>query len=599
MPKKQVPINYTDRDFDSIKKSLVEHARRYYPDVYRDFTQASFGSLLFDTVAYVGDVMSFYLDYQSNESFLNTATERENIVALSKHLGYKYKENITSYGMCDFYISVPSNNIEGYGPDLGYAPILKEGATIQSDAGGNFILMHDIDFSDPSNLVSVARVNPDDGSPIEYAIKTQGQVRSGKIEEHFVEIGEFKRFQKATLELDGVSEILSIEDNEGHRYYEVSHLSQDVVYYPVANRSTDKNMVPNVLKPVAVPRRFTVEHFPGRVEIQFGQGSDEEILSGSFADPSDVVMRKFGSPYVSDPYLDPTNFTTTDKMGISPANTTLSVRLMVDDVETSSASPGSVRTFVDGDFVFDETMYELDEPSMTSTKNSIEVNNPSSIVGDKTIPQVEEIRLHAASAYAAQNRAVTKNDYVAMVYSMPFNFGAVKRCAIMVDRDSFKRNLNLYVLAQAPDSFLQVATPTLKNNIMTWVDNYRMMADTFDILDAKIVNIAIDYEVHAREGYDKDELLVTCSREVQEYFRVLPEIGEELKISEIYSLLGKIEGVSDVTDVTVRSVSKTGYRGVAFSIRSHLSLDGRTLSMPFDHIYELRDTLENIRGTVL
>lgn len=598
MAKKKIPINYTDRDFDSIKNSLVEHARRYYPDVYRDFSQASFGSLLMDTVAYVGDVMSFYLDYQSNESFLSTATERENVITLSKHLGYKYKENITSYGTCEFFISVPSDNIQGFGPDMSYAPILKKGAQLRSDNGGAYMLMHDVDFSNPNNLVTVSQVSQDDGSPAEYAIKAEGQVRSGKVEELFVEVGPFKRFQKVNIEVAGISEILSVEDTEGHRYYEVDHLSQDVIYYPVPNRNSDKHAVPNVLKPISVPRRFTVEHFPGRLEIQFGQGSDEEILSGSFSDPSDVVMRKFGSQYVSDPYLDPTNFTTTDKMGISPANTTLSIRVIRDDVENSSTSPNSIKTFAGGEFVY-ENVHNLDDVTTVTVQNSIEVSNPVAVLGDKSIPQVDEIRLHAMSAYAAQNRAVTKNDYISMVYSMPQNFGSIKRCSIMVDRDSFKRNLNLYVLAEGPDTYLQVATPTLKNNIARWLDNYRMMADTFDILNAKIINIAIDYEVVATEGFDKEQLMLNCTREIEEYFKIAPNIGEELKINEIYNLLGKMEGVSDVTDISVKVASKSGYRGVPYSIRTNLSLDGRTLTIPHDHIYELRDPSDNIRGTVI
>lgn len=598
MSKKIIPINYTDRDFDSIKRSLVEHARRYYPDVYKDFSQASFGSLLFDTVAYVGDVLSFYVDYQANESFLNTATERENIVALSKQLGYKYKESITSYGICDFYVSVPVDSVEGSGPDLSYAPILKQGATLKSTSGGSYILMHDIDFSDKNNPVTVSDVAADTGAPTNYAIKAEGQVKSGMVEEIFIDIGEYKRFQKVTINRDGVSEILSIEDSEGHRYYEVDHLSQDVVYKPVRNRNTDKNSVKNIIKPLSVPRRFVLEFAPGRVDIQFGQGSDEEILSSSYADPSKVVMNQFGSEYISDPYLDPTNFTTTDKMGISPSNTTLSIRLIQDSVDTSNASAGAVTVFAGGDFFF-QNESTLVGSNLTSVEKSIEVFNPAPIVGDLTIPRSDEIKHKAQAAYAAQNRAVTKQDYLSMVYSMPGNFGAVKRCALQVDRDSFKRNLNLYVLAESQDTYLAMASSTLKNNLLRWMSSYRMMADTFDILDAKIINISVDYQVIGKPGFDKEELHVMCNREVQEYFSTLPEIGEALQINEIYNILGKLDPVLDVTDVTINTVAYSGYRGVPYNVRANLSLDGRTMSVPHDHIYELRDPIRNIRGTVV
>jgi len=598
MSKKSTPINYTDRDFDSIKRSLVQHAQRYYPDVYKDFNQASFGSLLFDTVAYVGDVMSFYLDYQANESYLNTANERDNIINLSKQMGYEYKESITSFGQCDFFISVPVDVIAGSGPDMNYAPILKSGAQIRGTNGGSYLLMDDLDFSNPTNPITVASVDADTGAPTQYAIKTTGRVKSGFIVEEFIEVGKYKRFKKISIESSGISEILDVQDTEGHRYYQVKHLSQDVVYAPIANRNSDKNSVPNVIKPMSVPRRFTVEFFPGKVELQFGQGSDEEILSSSYADPSQVVMKKFSSNFISDPYLDPTNFTTTDKMGISPSNTTLSVRYIKDEVSLSSATPGALDTFAGGDFVFpnEDTLSQL---YIEDIIQSIEVNNPDPILGDKRVPDSEDIKQSAKTAFAAQNRAVTKQDYVSMVYSMPQNFGSVKRCSIQVDRDSFKRNLNLYALAESPDGNLGFATPTLKKNIVRWMESYRMMADTFDILDAKIVNIKIDYLVVGKPGFDKEQLVVDCNRTVQEHFRILPEIGESLQINEVYNVLGKLEGVVDVKDVTVSTAILDGYRGVPYNVRANLSLDGRTLSLPHDHIYELRNPETNIRGTVL
>ena len=99
MSKKIRPIKYTSRDFDSIKQELVEYAKRYYPDTFRDFNDASFGSLMLDTVAYVGDIMSFYLDYNINETFLDSATEYENIVRLSRQMGYKFKSSPSSFGL--------------------------------------------------------------------------------------------------------------------------------------------------------------------------------------------------------------------------------------------------------------------------------------------------------------------------------------------------------------------------------------------------------------------------------------------------------------------------------------------------------------------
>lgn len=137
MAKKRAPIKYTDRDFDSIKNSLVEHARRYYPDTFRDFSEASFGSLMLDTVAYVGDVLSFYLDYQANESYLDTALEFENVVKLARQMGYKFNDSVSSMGTVTFYVLVPAKS-HGLGPDPDFIPILKRGTEISTNGAATF-----------------------------------------------------------------------------------------------------------------------------------------------------------------------------------------------------------------------------------------------------------------------------------------------------------------------------------------------------------------------------------------------------------------------------------------------------------------------------
>ena len=170
MPSSKTPIKYTNREFDTIKQDLVQYARRYYPEVYRDFNEASFGSLMLDTVSYIGDVLSFYIDYQVNESFLDSAAEFSNVVRLSKQLGYKYRGTSSSTGVCAFYCIIPSNDV-GLGPNTSYMPILKKGSTIGSTGGSNFILEEDVFFNDPNNQIVAARVNDATGLPTSYAIK--------------------------------------------------------------------------------------------------------------------------------------------------------------------------------------------------------------------------------------------------------------------------------------------------------------------------------------------------------------------------------------------------------------------------------------------
>jgi hypothetical protein len=595
MAKKKIPISYTNRDFNSIKAALVEHARRYYPDSYKDFNEASFGSLMLDTVSYVGDVLSFYLDYQANESFLETAIEKENIINLSRNMGYRYSDAISAYGECDFFVTIPANSAA---PDLTYAPVLKAGAEVTSTSGGKYTLIEDVDFSDPNNLVVVSSVDDATGAPTFFAVKATGQIKSGYVEERFIEVGEFKRFQKVTVEAENISEVVSVEDSEGHQYYEVEHLSQDVIYVNVSNRNQDKHRVKNILKPLSVPRRYRTNFLPGAVELQFGQGSDEEILSGSFLDPSSVVMRQFGKEHVSDTYLDPTNFTRTEKMGISPANTTLSVRVRRDDIENVNAAANSILTVQSAELQFDNEN-SLVATKVATVRQSIECSNENPIVGDLSLPDEEEIKVRAMNSFSAQNRAVTMQDYVTMAYAMPGRFGALKRVRVEVDKDSFKRNINMFVISEDVDGKFVAPSITLKNNLRTWITNYKMMGDTFDIIDAKIVNLGIDYTVVIAENVSKAEVLAQCDRELQELFSIHPEIGEALTINDIYKTLNRLDSVVDVTDVTVRSLSGGNYSSLNYSIQENLSLDGRVLVIPSDHVYEIKFPNSDIRGTAL
>tara|TARA_B100001248_G_scaffold261329_1_gene252138 strand:- start:96 stop:1883 length:1788 start_codon:yes stop_codon:yes gene_type:complete len=595
MSKKKIPISYTDRDFNSIKKSLVEHARRYYPDTYKDFNEASFGSLLLDSVAYVGDVLSFYLDYQANESFLETSIEKENIISLSKNLGYRYSDAVSSFGECDFFVTIPARNA---GPDLRYAPVLKAGSEVTSQAGGRYTLLEDVDFANNSNQIVVSDVDQISGAPTKFAIKSTGQVKSGFVQEFFVNIGEYERFKKVSLEAENILEVVSVEDEEGHEYYEVGHLSQDVIYVDVSNRSSDKERVKNIIKPLSVPRRFVANFFPGSVELQFGQGSDLEILSSSYADPSEVVMRQFGKSFVSDTYLDPTNFTKTEKMGVSPSNTTLSVKLRRTEIENVNAPAGSLDRVSSAILEFTNEN-QLVRSRVTDVRDSIECENEFAVVGDLTLPDEEEIKLRARNSFSSQNRAVTMQDYVTMTYALPAKFGAIKRTRVEVDKDSFKRNINLYVISEDDQGKFISSSPTLKNNLKTWVQTYKMMGDTFDIMDARVINFGIDYTVVVAENVSKVETIALCNREIEELFRIHPEIGESLYINDIYKALNRLDQVVDVTDVEIKSISGGDYSSIPYSIRANLSLDGRVLKVPFDHVYEIKFPATDIRGTTV
>ena len=271
---KKPAIDYTSRDFNSIRDDLISYAKRYYPDQVKDFSQPSFGALLIDTVAYVGDILSFYLDYQANESFMSTAIEYNNVVKLARTLGYKLQTNPSSYGTVTLYILIPTES-NTVAPDTNYMPIIKRGSTFSSTNGTSFTLVEDINFADSNLEKVVAQVDSDTGAPTKYAVKAHAQVVSGEIGVETIDAGEYTKFPKFTLETKNIAEILSIEDGSGNRYYEVDHLTQNVIYLPVVNNNDDRNTVKNILKPVAVSRRFSVEKDALNTYVQFGGGSEE------------------------------------------------------------------------------------------------------------------------------------------------------------------------------------------------------------------------------------------------------------------------------------------------------------------------------------
>ena len=193
--KKIVPIDYTHREYQSIRRDLMGLAERFYPDTFKDFSEASFGSMMLDAVAYVGDQLSFYLDYNVNESFLDTAYQYGNVLRHGRILGYKHTGRPSTFGAVALYVLVPASST-ALGPDTDYIPIVKKGTRFSSTTGLNFVLTENIDFSAPKNPMVVARTDTTTGAPTYYAIKAYGNVVSGYFSQEQIKIGSFQKFKK-------------------------------------------------------------------------------------------------------------------------------------------------------------------------------------------------------------------------------------------------------------------------------------------------------------------------------------------------------------------------------------------------------------------
>jgi hypothetical protein len=595
MTKKVPAIKYTARDFNTIKSELVEYSKRYYPDTFSDFNKASFGSLILDTVSYVGDVMSFYVDYQFNESMLNTAVEFDNVVKIAKQLGYKYNPKSTAYGFLTIYISVPADS-SGLGPNVDYLPIMKKGSTFSSTGGQTFTLLQDVDFSESTNEIVVAEVDQSTGTPTRYAVKTAGIIQSGFNEQKSFEVGEFERFKKIDLQDPDVIEIISVTDQDGNEYYEVEHLSQDVIFREVSNNNFKTDGVPSILKPFPVPRRFIVEKTNLTTVIQFGYGSEDEMTNSSVVEPAQTVLQLQAKRYSSEASFDPTNLIKSDKFGVSPSNTVVTVVYRKSNPLTSNVAAGTINT-VQLPIMEYENRQNTIPTERTNVVASMEVFNQEPLTGEIRLDVADELRRSAMDYYATQNRAVSALDYQALIYAMPSNYGKIKRCSIFQDNKSFKRNINIYVISQTNSGALVTANSIIKSNLKTWISQYKMINDTVDILDAKIVNYGIEFNVISDSQYEKTDILNKCLNELYSQISIM-DIGESISVANIYNTLNKITGVIDTTSVIITPKVGGSYSNVYLNFDKATTYDGKYVNAPKNVIFELKFPISDIKGTV-
>lgn len=594
MPKKTYPIKYTSRDFESIKEDLINYIKRYYPDTFRDFSEASFGSLMVDTVSYVGDILSFYLDYQANESFLQTAVEYNNIVKLGKQAGYKFDGNPSAYGAAAFYLSVPSN-AAGLGPDPLYLPVLKQNSTFAATNGNVYLLSENVDFANPNNEVRVSRNDVVTGAPTFYAIKAYGQVVSGKLIQETHTVGTYREFLRVTMNALDVADILSVVDLEGHEYYETEYLSQNVIYKTVTN--IESTQATALMKPFIAARRFITERIGRKMTLQFGAASDISMPEDSIADPASVVIERHGREYITDTSFDPATLVSNDKLGVSPSNTTLYIKARVNNTRNANCQVGRLNRVTTATFEFPDNA-SITAGTAQQVRASLEIDNEKPITGDVSLPTSEELKIRVYDTFASQNRAVTQADYESLVYQMPSKFGAIKRVNIVRDDSSFKRNLNLYTISENSDGTLATTNAVVKENIKTWLQKNRMLNDTVDILDAKIINLAIDFEAIGALDKSRFDILVAAKKALKEHFANYPDIGEAFYITDIYAQLKMVDGLLDVSSVKVYQKVGGNYSNIRFDLDTATSADGRYIEMPKNVIYEIKFLDTDISGVI-
>jgi hypothetical protein len=593
-PKKKIPINYTNREFDGIRNDLEQIAERFYPDTFQDFSEASFGSIVLDSIAYVGDQLSFYLDYNVNEMFLDTSFQLTNVLRHGRIMGYKNQGRPSTYGVVSLYIRVPASTV-GLGPDTRYLPVLKRGSRFTSQSGLNFVLTDNVDFSDPKNETVVANVDSTTGAPTFFAVKAYGNVVSGFFKRDTVEVGDFERFKLLEVQSANVAEIISVTDSGGNEYYEVENLSQDIIYKEIPNNNFREENAPSVMKPFLVSRKFVSFTERSRTFIQFGSGNPNE--TDVVAEPQKVALDIFGKSYVTDTTFDPTKLTKNQNFGVVPSNTTLEIIYRVTNPSNSNTAVGNLRSVSNARFDF-ENRTSLLSSRVEAVINSLEVSNEKPITGDVSLPSTGEVKRRIYDSFSTQNRAVTQVDYENLAYRMPVKYGSIKRCSVQKDPDSQKRNLNMYVVSEDSFGKLTLSSDTIKKNLKVWLNQHRMINDTVDIIDPFILNVGVNFVVSSKQGVNKFDLLERCVAALGEKFGQPYYIGEDINISEMYQELGKISGVHEVINIKIVSQVGSNYSGSSIDINQNLSPDGTKIIIPKNAVVEIKYPDVDIKGQV-
>lgn len=586
-------INYLNKDFAQFRQNLITFAKQYFPNTYNDFNESSPGMMFIEMASYVGDVLSYYADQQFRESVLSSATENSNVLMLSQLFGYKPKLNSPAITTLDVYQLVPAiGSGTNARPDYRYALAMQADMEVQSESGVVFRTLAPIDFSFSSSYdqtdVSVYEIDQS-GNVQYYLLKKQVEAISGQIKESTYTFTTPKPYDKITLPDTNVLDIISVTDSNGNIWYQTDYLAQDTIFEDIANipfndpeLSVFRSTVPYILKLKRTARRFVTRlRNDSRTEIQFGSGissdADEEIIPN----PKNVGSGLEYLQRITNSNIDPSNFLYTSTYGLAPNNTTLTVRYTIGGGIGDNVPANSITTINNVTYNTANEIYGL---NLSAIKNSVAVNNPVPAVGGKSRDEIENIRQNAIASFAAQSRAITREDYIARCYAMPVKYGSVSKAYIIQDtqQDTNDREypretisnplaLNLYILTYDSNKNFTDANQALKENLRTYLSNYRMLTDAINIKNAYIVNIGVDFEIVTTPNSNSNEVILRCVNKLKQVFdNDRMQINGTINISNIISELDKIQGVQSVARFEIKNLYDTnlGYSGNVYDIQA-------------------------------
>jgi hypothetical protein len=599
-------ISYINKTFTDFKSNLINYAQTYFPNTYNDFSDASPGSMFIEMASYVGDVMSFYVDTQIQENFLLYAKEKENLYALSYVLGYRPKASYASSVDVDIYQLVPSTTSGGITtPDIStYGLVIPANVSITAASNNtNFITTEQVDFTDTGSA-EITFVNSNF-----YLFKKTVKAISAEIKTTTFDFTTPQKFQTVTIGDTNILQILEVTGSDGNQWYEVPYLAQATIESKTVNPSYSSDNVPYLLSLQKVPRRFVSRLLSNNtLQLEFGAGVSDKTDSQIIPTPDNIQLGLVpGISTLANNYNKASVFFT-QEYGLAPSNTTLSVRYLVGGGITSNVPSNDLTTITATGAYF-----KNGNPVNTALANqilaSIASNNPNPSSGGRGGDEIEEVRNNALYSYSSQNRAVTKTDYIVRALSMPSDYGSIAKVYLdqtLVSSNGTNNNnplsLDLYILAYNSNKQLTTATTNLKNNLVTYMNEYRMVTDAINIKDAFYINIGVNFDIRTAIGYNNNEVLAGCILKVQDYFNINKwQINQPIILSDITSQLLKVQGVQSVAKVEI--INKQDTTGVNYA-RYGYDIAGATRNNIIypsvdPSIFELRYPNTDIQGRVI
>jgi len=589
-------ISYATRDFSGLRQELVNLTKQYYPDLVKNTNDASIYSVLLDLNAAVADNLHFHIDRVWQETMLDFAQQRQSLFHIAKTYGIRLPGNRPSVALCDFTINVP---VRGDKEDERYLGTIKSGAQV-SGGGQIFETIDEIDFSNPFNKrgePNRLKIPNFDGNNrlISYSIIKREAVVNGvtRIFRKVITEVDQKPFLKIYLPEQNVLGITNIIHKDGtnflnnpseseflsattNKWYEVKSLIQDKIFIPNSTSVSDKDNL-KAGTYIDVVNKFVTEYTPENYfSLTFGSGNVDPL------DNMDNYITGNMKPTLG-------NYLNNLSLGNLPkANTTLFIKYRLGGGKDTNLGVDVITSVDNVDF----NILGPNSSINSQVSQSLVVTNVTPAIGGADQPTIEEIRNMVGYNFSAQNRAVTLNDYKSLIETMPSTFGAPAKVNVMEEDNKVKIKLLSY---DENGNLTDTVSTTLKNNILDYLSEYRMVNDFLEIQSGEVIDMGLEIDLVIDKNGNQTEIVKTSVEDIVSYFAIEKrKMGDPLLVGDLYRMIGAVTGVVNVIDIRVYNLIGGDYssaevaQSYANSVTKEIQQYDSTIYMKSNQIFQIR-----------